>query len=203
MAVTLDVSIMLLIKSPLSHFALRENNPKNTWQSCLYEVTCPIVAEAAFEPRSIQVQTLSHWKHCLLTEKWSNRTSSSPFWKHRRGWGRDKSIHIHISQRHPDLWTYTPEDPTSGSSAHGQRQRNSDTGFSLRWLLFLRSTGSWHTGFRSCSRQALACARGMWNLPTPGTEPPPHCVARQILNHWTTREVLTHKYLKIHPCHYT
>ena len=28
------------------------------------------------------------------------------------------------------------------------------TGFSLRWLLFLRSTGSRHTGFSSCSMRA-------------------------------------------------
>ena len=103
----------------------------------MYEVTCPIVAEAAFEPRFIQVQTLSHWKHCLLREKQSHRASSSPFWKRRRGWGRDKSIQIYISQWHPDLWMHTPEDPTSGSSAHGQRQKNSTqashwVGFSSR-----------------------------------------------------------------------
>ena len=62
-------------------------------------------------------------------------------------------------------------------------------GFSLRWLLFLRSTGSRHTGsvavahgLGSYSSRALAhrlssCGtrayllRGMWDLPGPGLEP--------------------------------
>ena len=43
-------------------------------------------------------------------------------------------------------------------------------GFSLRWLLLLRSTGSRHAGFSSCSwRAQLLC--GMWDLPGPGLEP--------------------------------
>ena len=56
------------------------------------------------------------------------------------------------------------------------------TGFSLRWLLLLRSTGSRHTGFSSCGSWALehrlsSCGarasplRGMWDLPRPGLEP--------------------------------
>ena len=55
-------------------------------------------------------------------------------------------------------------------------------GFSLRWLLLLRSTGSRHTGFSSCGLQALerrlsSCGAqalllsGMWDLPGPGIEP--------------------------------
>ena len=55
-------------------------------------------------------------------------------------------------------------------------------GFSLRWPLLLRSTGSRRTGFRSCGSRALerrlsSCGaraqllRGMWNLPRPGIEP--------------------------------
>ena len=71
------------------------------------------------------------------------------------------------------------------------------TGFSLRWLLLLQSTGSRHTGFSSCSTRAsvvvahglsscgaqapesrlsscgaraqLLC--GMWDLPGPGLKP--------------------------------
>ena len=50
------------------------------------------------------------------------------------------------------------------------------TGFSLRWLLLLQSTGSKHVGFSSCGSWALECrlssygARasllcGMWDLP--------------------------------------
>ena len=44
------------------------------------------------------------------------------------------------------------------------------TGFSLRWLLLLRSTGSRHAGFSSCSTRAQLL-RGMWDLPGPGIEP--------------------------------
>ena len=35
----------------------------------------------------------------------------------------------------------------------------------------------------------LSCRR-LWNLPGPGIEPVSPCIGRQILNHWTTREVL-------------
>ena len=56
------------------------------------------------------------------------------------------------------------------------------TGFSLRWLLLLRNTGSRHTGFSSCGSQApehrlSSCGtraqllRDMWDLPGPGLEP--------------------------------
>ena len=50
-------------------------------------------------------------------------------------------------------------------------------GFSLRWILLLRSTGSRCTGFSSCGTwaQQLWCTglvfRGMWDLPRPGIEP--------------------------------
>ena len=55
-------------------------------------------------------------------------------------------------------------------------------GFSLRWLLLLRSTGSRHAGVRSCGSPALerrlsSCGawalllRGVWELPGPGLEP--------------------------------
>ena len=58
-------------------------------------------------------------------------------------------------------------------------------GFSLWWLLLLRSTGSRHTGFSSCGTRASvvvahglsSCGsrayllRGMWDLPGPGLEP--------------------------------
>ena len=62
-------------------------------------------------------------------------------------------------------------------------------GFSLRWLLLLRSTGSRHSGFcsvarglSSCGSRALECRlssygarasllHGMWELPGPGLEP--------------------------------
>ena len=55
-------------------------------------------------------------------------------------------------------------------------------GFSLWWLLLLRSTGSRHMGFSSCGPQAQQLwrmglvasrhvVRGMWDLPGPGIEP--------------------------------
>ena len=55
-------------------------------------------------------------------------------------------------------------------------------GFSLQWLLLLRSTGSRHVDFSSCGSRALerrlsSCGtqaqllRNMWDLPGPGLEP--------------------------------
>ena len=43
-------------------------------------------------------------------------------------------------------------------------------GFSLQWLLLLRSTGSRRPGFSSCGTWALLL-RGMWDLPGPGIKP--------------------------------
>ena len=73
-------------------------------------------------------------------------------------------------------------------------------GFSLRWLLLLRSTGSRHTGFSSCGSQPLehrlsSCGaqtqllHGMWDPPGPGIEPVSLCTGKWTLNHCTTREV--------------
>ena len=63
------------------------------------------------------------------------------------------------------------------------------TGFSLRWLLLLRSMGSRHMGFSSCGTQLSSCGWwapecrlsscgawtqllcGMWDIPGPGLEP--------------------------------
>ena len=44
------------------------------------------------------------------------------------------------------------------------------TGFSLWWLLLLRSTGSRRAGFSSCGLRALLLCR-MWDLLGPGLEP--------------------------------
>ena len=75
-------------------------------------------------------------------------------------------------------------------------------GFSLRWLLSLRSTGSRHAGVSSGS----TWAQQLW--PT-GLAAPHHvessrtrdwihvsCIGRQILIHWATREVLLPRILK-------
>ena len=69
-------------------------------------------------------------------------------------------------------------------SSFGERGYSSlrCTGFSLRWLLLLRSTGSRRMGFSSCGVRALerrlsSCGawasllRGMWDLPGSGLEP--------------------------------
>ena len=39
-------------------------------------------------------------------------------------------------------------------------------------------------------QQLGLAAHGMWNLPRPGIEPMSPAFGRQILTHWTTREVL-------------
>ena len=63
-------------------------------------------------------------------------------------------------------------------------------GFSLQWLLLLQSTGSRVRGFRRCSMQVeLPCS--MWDFSSlirDRTHFP--CIGKQILNHWTSREVL-------------
>ena len=87
------------------------------------------------------------------------------------------------------------------------------TGFSLRWLLLLRSMGSRRMGFSRCGTQAqqlwLAGSRGqaqqLWRT---GLVAPRHvgssrsraqtcvpCVGRRILNHCTTRGVLPYQIL--------
>ena len=59
------------------------------------------------------------------------------------------------------------------------------TGCSLQWLLLLWPPTSraqaWSLG--------LVVPCGVWSLPGPGIEPMSPCTGRQILNHWTTKEV--------------
>ena len=79
-------------------------------------------------------------------------------------------------------------------------------GFSLRWPLLLRSTGSRHAGFSSCGTwaqqlwltgsraqdQQLWCTGlvALWHMGSSRTRArtPVPCIGRQILNHCTTRE---------------
>ena len=79
-------------------------------------------------------------------------------------------------------------------------------GFSLRWLLLLRSTGSRLAGFSSCGSWAQqlwfvgsrARAQQLWRMGLAAprhvgssrTRPRTHvaCIGRRILNHCTTRE---------------
>ena len=76
--------------------------------------------------------------------------------------------------------------------AHGGHSLLWCVGFSLRWLLLLRSTGSRHTGFSNCGSRALerrlsSCGawalllRGMWDLPRPGLEPVSPALAGRFL----------------------
>ena len=66
-------------------------------------------------------------------------------------------------------------------------------GFSLQWLLLLRSTGSRCAGFSSCGSRALerrlsSCGarasllHGMWDLPGPGIEPVSPALAGRFLS---------------------
>ena len=74
-------------------------------------------------------------------------------------------------------------------------------GFSLQWLLLLRSMGSRHAGFSSCGSWSLE--RRLSSCWCTGLVAPRHvessqtrdqvrvpCIGRQILNHCTTREAL-------------
>ena len=64
------------------------------------------------------------------------------------------------------------------------------SGFSLQWLFLLQSTGSRVHGFSRCSMQ-VELPYGMWDfssLTRDWTHFP--FIGRQILNHWTTWEVL-------------
>ena len=76
-------------------------------------------------------------------------------------------------------------------------------GFSLRWLLLLRSMGSRRAGFSSCgARASVVVAHGLQQLWRMGLFAPWHvgsswtrdrtrvpCIGRRILNHCATREV--------------
>ena len=54
------------------------------------------------------------------------------------------------------------------------------TGFSLRWLLLLRSTGSRRAGFSSCGTRAQSL-RGTWDPPRPGLKPVSPALAGRFL----------------------
>ena len=62
-------------------------------------------------------------------------------------------------------------------------------GFSLQWLLLLQSRGSRALGLQWLSCTGLAAWWHDGSSPT-RDETGVSCIARQILNHWTTREVL-------------
>ena len=77
-------------------------------------------------------------------------------------------------------------------------------GFSLQWLLLLRSTGSRHVGPSSCGTRAqqlwctgLVASGHMGSYRTRDQTHVP-CIGRRILNHCTTREVPVHCRILIH-----
>ena len=71
-------------------------------------------------------------------------------------------------------------------------------GLSLRWLLLLQSTGSrmWASVFVA---PRLTCSKACKIFPDRDQTCVP-CISRQILNHWTTREVLDHLLLTTALC---
>ena len=58
--------------------------------------------------------------------------------------------------------------------------------------------GLWSTDLSSRGAWAYL-SRGVWNLPGPRTEPVSPAFGRQILNHWTTREVLSCLFSDVEP----
>ena len=73
-------------------------------------------------------------------------------------------------------------------------------GFSLQWLLLWQSLGSGHVGFSSWGTQSqqlrltgsAALVSGCGTQPVGSSQKRiKPCIARWILNHWTTREVRT------------
>ena len=88
-------------------------------------------------------------------------------------------------------WVFVAARGLSLVTASGGYSSLRCVGFSLRWLLLLRSTGSRHAGFSSCGSRALehrlsSCARAqlfrsMWDLPTPGLKPMSPALAGRFL----------------------
>ena len=98
------------------------------------------------------------------------------------------------------LWVFVAAHGLSLVAASGGYSSLRCAGFSLRWLLLLRSTGSRRMGLSSCSTcglsscgsQALecrfSCSTACGIFPDQGWNPVPR-VGRRILNHCNTREV--------------
>ena len=109
-------------------------------------------------------------------------------------------------------WVFVAARGLSLVAASGGYSSLQCTGFSLRWLLLLWSTGSRHTGFSSCGTWAQQLwlagsrvqAQQLWHT---GLVAPQHvgssqtrgrtrvtCIGRWILNHCATSEALHFKY---------
>ena len=89
-------------------------------------------------------------------------------------------------------WVFAAARRLSLVAASGSYSSLWCVGFSSRWLLLLRSTGSRCVGFSSCGARVLECRlsscaartqllRGMWDLPGPGLEPLSPALAGRFL----------------------
>ena len=96
-------------------------------------------------------------------------------------------------------WVFVAARGLSLVAASGGYSSFQCMGFSLQWLLLLRSTGSRHTGFSSCGMRLSSCGswalerklsscgiqaqllRGMWDLPGPRLEPVSPALAGRFL----------------------
>ena len=92
-------------------------------------------------------------------------------------------------------WVFVAVRGLSLVAASGGYSSLQCTGFSLRWLLLLWSTGSRCAGFSSCGTwaQQLWCVGlvALWHVGSFWTRAGTHvpCIGRWILNHCATREV--------------
>ena len=104
-------------------------------------------------------------------------------------------------------WVFVAVHGLSLVAASGGYSSSRCSGFSLQWLLLLRSTGSRREGFSSCGSQAQQLwlagsrvqAQKLWRMAlvalqhvgSSQTRVQTHvpCIGRQILNHCATREV--------------
>ena len=91
-------------------------------------------------------------------------------------------------------WVFVAARGLSLVAASGGYSSLRCTGFSLQWLLLLRSTGSKCAGFRSCGMRAqqlwlmgLVAPRHVGSSQTRARTHVP-CIGRWILNHCATRE---------------
>ena len=78
------------------------------------------------------------------------------------------------------FWVFVAECRLSLVSVSGGHSSLRCAGFSLQWLLLLRSMGSRHAGFSSCGARAQLL-RGMWDLPGPWIEPMSPALADRFL----------------------
>ena len=93
------------------------------------------------------------------------------------------------------LWVFVAAPGLSLVAVSGGYSLLQCAGSSLPWLLLLRSTGSRHAGFSSCStwaqqlwRTGLAAPRHVGSSRTKAQSHVP-CIGRWILNHCASREV--------------